>query len=146
MRAHLILPALAAAVAGACGGRADAASVAIDARPISRAVAVGQSTAGLESDDGGIEVRRILTASDPCRTLSAGLERARGLLTLRVVAVPDGRECPSAEAYFLYTARISDLAPGRYDLRVVHDTAGAPAAAVAPEHPVVVMEGSVEVP
>jgi hypothetical protein len=131
-------------LAAGCGPRADDATVDIEARPIPRESAAAESLAAVVSGHHAIEVRRILAASDPCRTLSAGLVHTGGELTLRVVAEPDGRECPKAETYYAYTARIEDLPPGRYDLRVVHARSGGPE--VALDHPVVVMERSVEVP
>jgi hypothetical protein len=121
--------------------------VRIDARPLSREAARGESMAAVESGDGAIAVRRTMRVSDPCRTLAAGLERAGESLTLRVEARPDGRACRTAEAYVAYTARIEELPPGRYDLRVVHaQHAGPGRPEILPEPPVVVMESSVEVP
>lgn len=138
---------LLAAAAAACTGRADPATVRIDARPLSREAARGESLAAVESGEGAVEVRRTIRVSDPCRTLAAGLERAGESLTLRVEARPDGRACRAAEAYVAYTARIEELPPGRYDLRVVHaQHAGPGRPEILPEHPVVVMESSVEVP
>ncbi len=136
---------LALAGLGACGG-GDTPTVAIDARPISREVARGESVAAVESGHHTIEVRRTIRIPDPCRTLAGDLVEVAGALTLRIVAVPDGRSCPPGESYLAYTARIEGLPPGRYELRVVHAplrTRGR--AEVALEHPVLVMESSVQV-
>ena len=138
---------LLAASAAACTGRPDPATVRIDARPLSREAARTESLAAVESGHGAIAVRRTLRVSDPCRRVAAGVVRTGGQLTLRVVAEPDGRRCRAAEAYVAYTARIEALPPGRYDLRVVHaDRGGRGRRGILPEHPVLVMERSVEVP
>lgn len=133
--------------AAACTGRADPPTVRLEAHALSREAARGESLAAVESGEGAVEVRRTMRVSDPCRTLAAGLERAGESLTLRVEARPDGRACRAAEAYVAYTARIEELPPGRYDLRVVHaQHAGPGRPEILPEHPVLVMESSVEVP
>lgn len=139
-----IVPAL--CLAAACAGRPDAAAtVEIEARPLSREAALGDSPAAVEGEEGAIEVRRTMRLADACRTLSAALRHAPGTLTLRVVAVPDGRACPAAESYLAYTARIEELPPGRYELRVEHAEAGRGAAVPGPA-PVLVEERAVQVP
>jgi hypothetical protein len=142
----IVVIALASAVAWSCARRVEAATVEIEARPISREAARGESVAAVESGRHAIQVRRTIRVPDPCRTLSGDLREAGGELTLQVVAAPDGRECVEAESYLAYTARIEGRAPGRYELRVVHAPLRAPGRARAPlEQPVLVMENTVQV-
>ena len=57
------------------------------------------------------------------------------------------RECPAEETLLAYTASILDLPAGRYRLRVVHaPTERREQPEVVLEHPVVVLERSVDVP
>jgi hypothetical protein len=138
---------LVAAAAAACAGPTDSATVRIEARPLSREAARGESLAAVESGEGVIAVRQTMHVSDPCRMVAAGLARAGERLTLKVVARSDGRACRAAEAYLVYTAHIEELPPGRYELRVLHsDSGGSSHPGVLPEPDVVVMEQSVEVP
>lgn len=132
--------------AAACSRGADAAIVEIEARPLSREAARGESLAAVESGHHTIAVRRMMRVPDPCRTLSAGLVHTGGLLTMRVVAEPDGRTCAPAETYMAYTARIRELPPGRYHLRVVHAHGRRRGPEVAVDQGVVVMERGVDVP
>jgi hypothetical protein len=135
------------AAAAACGGGEGPLSVQIEARPVSRELVRAESLTSVESASHTIRVRQTIRVPDGCRALRGDLLHAGGQLTLRVHASPDGRPCRPEESYLAYRASIRGLAPGRYDLRVVH----APAARrrlpqVVLEHPVVVMERAVEVP
>jgi hypothetical protein len=130
-----------------CGGEGDPAAVAIEASPLEPERARGESVAALESGHHEIRVRRTIAVPDRCRTLSGDLARTGSNLTLRVIARPteEGR-CARVESYLAYTATIEGLAPGQYNLRVIHAYASErrPTEVVL-EHPVVVLERSVQV-
>ncbi|HYJ79051.1 MAG TPA: hypothetical protein VEW03_05595 [Longimicrobiaceae bacterium] len=133
------------AAATACAAPPDATTLHLEARRISREAARGDVVAAVESGRHSIRVRRTIRLPDPCRTLSGDVRETGAKLTLQVVAEPDGRRCRRAEAYLAYVARVDDLAPGRYDLRVVHAYPGE-RDSTASEGPVVVLEQAVEVP
>ncbi|HEX2204172.1 MAG TPA: hypothetical protein VHG91_12770 [Longimicrobium sp.] len=144
MRAPFAIPVC--LLLAACTGREAPARVTLEARPLSREAARGESVAAVESGRSTVAVRRTIALTAPCRVLAAGVARAGGELTLLVVAEPDGRACPRREVYLAYTARIDRLPPGRYDLRVVHvERGGRGGAAPGAGDAVLVMERSVEV-
>jgi hypothetical protein len=145
LRRALVISGLLAGVA--CDGGAHSADVVIEATPVAPERARGESFAALESGHHEIRVRRTMAVPDACRTLSGDLVRTGNLLTLRVIAHPGaGEPCERAESYLAYTATILGLRPGRYDLRVVHANASdRRAPEVVLEHPIVVLERSVQV-
>lgn len=133
------------ATATACAVPPAPTRVHLEARRISREAARGEAVAAVESGPHSIRVRRTIRLPDPCRRLSGDVHGTGAELTLQVVAEPDGRRCPRAEAYLAYVALVDDLPPGRYDLRVVH-AFPAERDGTAAEGPLVVMEQAVEVP
>lgn len=70
---------------------------------------------------GRIDVHALLSAPDPCQQLTGKLERGSARLTLRVTVRPVGVACVGMIGSFQYDASIRDLAPGTYNLRVIHD-------------------------
>ena len=146
MRASTAIPLLLVLTAAtACAAPSNRATLRIDARHISREAARGEALAAVESAHRTIQVRRTIRLPDPCRRLSGDVRETGAELTLEVVAEPDGRRCAKVESYLAYVASVGDLAPGRYDLRVVHAYPTEHGGAAADE-PVVVMEQAVEVP
>lgn len=145
LRRALVVSGLLAGVA--CDGGARHADVVIEAAPLSPERARGESLAAVESGHHEIRIRRSMAVPDGCRTLSADLVSTGGTLTLRVIARPAaGEPCERAESYLAYTATIRGLGPGVYDLRVVHAYASdRRAPEVVLEHPIVVLERSVQV-
>jgi hypothetical protein len=121
--------------------------VELETRPLAAAEARSRSTAALESGDDEIRVRRTIAVPDGCRTISAAVARAGSRLSLRIIAHPDHARprCPPEDTYVSYTATIRGLRPGRYDLRVVHTYTSGGRAEVVLEHPIVVLERSVQV-
>lgn len=123
-----------AALGCADGGRTPLVSLEItggDGESGAEAVAV------VESGDRHIRVRRSLAVPADCRLIAGSLARAAGEVTLRVGPDPDQESCVGERVTIPYTATISGLRPGRYNLRVVHTRTGSPADVVL-EHPVVV--------
>ena len=146
MRTRLKLLAGAVAACAACGDGGGPAVVEIEAQPVTREAVQAGSLSSVESGGRAIRVRQIIRVPDPCRTLAADLLRTGNDLTLRVHATPEGQACPRSEAYLAYHAQIRQVPAGRYSLRVVHasDT-HREGSRVVLEHPVVVLERSVDV-
>lgn len=96
-----------------------------------------ESAAVVESGHRHIRVRRSLSVPADCRSIAGSLVRAAGEVTLRVGPDPDQGTCSEERVTVPYTATITGLRPGRYNLRVVHTRAGSPADVVL-EHPVIV--------
>lgn len=133
--------------AAACGGGASSARVEIESRLVPREAVRAESLMSVRSASHTILVRQTIRVPDPCHELEGDLLHNGGQLTLRMQPRPDGRPCTPGEAYLAYSARIRDLAPGRYDLRVVHvPVERRTRSEVVLEHPVVVLERAVEVP
>lgn len=133
--------------AAACDGGASSARVEIESRPVTREAVRAESLVSVRSASHTIRVRQTLRVPDACHELQGDLLHNAGRLTLRVQPRPDGRPCTPGEAYLAYSARIRDLPPGRYDLRVVHvPVERRTRSEVVLEHPVVVLERAVEVP
>lgn len=145
LRRALVISGLLAGVA--CDGGAHSPDVVIEATAIAPELARGESLAAVESGHHEIRVRRTMAVPDGCRTLSGDVVRTGNTLTLRVIAHPAaGEPCEPAESYLAYTATLQSLRPGRYDLRVVHAYASdRRAPEVVMEHPIVVLERSVQV-
>lgn len=133
------------AAAAACAAPSGTTTLHLEARQISREAARGDAVSAVESGPHRIRVRRTIRLPDSCRRLSGDVQGTGADLTLQVVAEPDGRRCPRAEAYLAYVALVDDLPPGRYDLRVVH-AYPAERDSTSAAGPVVVMEQAVEVP
>jgi hypothetical protein len=74
--------------------------------------------------DGEIVVEGLLNTADPCRTFSADARSENGRLELVVRIQRRGELCIAVLGRFAYTARLLDLAPGTYDLAVVHEFPG----------------------
>jgi hypothetical protein len=141
----LVAAALVPAAAASCARQVDAATLRIEARPISREAARVEALAAVESGPHAIQVRNAIRVPDRCRAVSGDLVEEDGALTLRVEAAPTRPACPEAEAYLAYTARIEGLPRGRYELRVVHAAPAPPGGAAAAEDPLLVLEHAVEV-
>ena len=73
-----------------------------------------------EAAQGQIDIRATLAGPDPCRTLLGDLEQTGRQLTLRVSIRSNADVCVAMIGRFAYDASIVGLAPGRYDLQVVH--------------------------
>lgn len=74
---------------------------------------------------GRIVVNAQFSAPDPCRTVSAELDRAGSELTLRVSIRPDDSQgCIAAIGNFEYDAVIRALPARSYHLRVIHSYPG----------------------
>jgi hypothetical protein len=146
VRTSLKLLAGAVAACAACGDGGGPAVVEIEAQPVTREAVRSGSLSSVESGGRAIRVRQIIRVPDACRTLSADLLRTGNDLTLRVHAAPAGQACPPSEEYLAYQAQIRRVPAGRYSLRVVHASgAHREGARVVLEHPVVVLERSVDV-
>lgn len=80
------------------------------------------SRAGVKSAAREITVRRTMRTPSACRTLSGAAAKSAGAITLRVMSREDADgDCdPAEDGLFGYTAVISGVRPGRYELRVVH--------------------------
>ena len=131
------IPALCLLVAAAC----DASTPDVDfvAAPLTPAEAESWEKAGIWSAHHEITVRRTLRTPTWCRELEGDAVRTASAVTLRVMAHPSEDPCPPGEGVWGYMAVIHDLAPGRYDLRVVHtDAAPGGRAEVALSHSVLV--------
>jgi hypothetical protein len=130
----------------ACDAADRAPTVAIEWFPIAADRARGESFAALESGHHEIRVRRMITVPE-CHTLSGNIVRTGNLVVLRVIArEADTSPCRPVASYLVYTATIRELNPGRYDLRVIHahGSERRPREVVL-EHPIVVLERSVQV-
>lgn len=117
-------------VAAACGGSTP--DVDFVATPLTPAEAESWEKAGIRSAHHEITVRRTFRTPTWCRELEADAVRTASDVTLRVMALRSDDPCPPGEGVWGYMAVIHDLAPGRYDLRVVHtyDTPGRPSEVV----------------
>lgn len=74
--------------------------------------------------EGEIVVEGRLSTSNPCQEITADAVSEGGRLRL-VVHVESRRVlCAAVIGRFDYTARLLELAPGRYDLTVVHEYSG----------------------
>ena len=134
------------AACAACSDGGGPAPVEIEARPVTREAVRTGSLSSVESGGHAIRVRQTIRVPDACRTLDGDLLRTGNDLTLRVHAAPDGRACPPSEAYLAYRAHVRGVPAGRYSLRVVHASGThREGSRVVLEHPVVVLERSVEV-
>lgn len=133
--------------AAGCAGPEGRETIEIEARPLTAEEARGQSIAAVESGHHEIRVRRTIAVPDACRTLAGAVVRTGSELSLRVTARPDDRpRCVPAPSYLTYTATIQGLRAGRYNLRVIHTyTSERRASEVVLEHPIVVLERSVQV-
>ena len=74
--------------------------------------------------NGAIRVDARLSAPDPCQQLTADAGRSGSTVTLRVRISRVGEACIAAIGTFEYAAVIGQLAPGSYQLRVVHEYPG----------------------
>lgn len=130
-----------------CAGEDGVERVEVEAHPLTEDEARGHSTAAVESGHHRIRVRRTIAVPDTCRTLSGAVVRTGSTLSLRIVADRSpGVHCAPADSYLGYTATIEGLRAGRYNLRVIHTyTSGRRAAELVLEHPIVVLERSVQV-
>lgn len=143
---HLKLLAGCLAACAACSDGGGPALVEIHAVPVTREAVRAGSLSFVESGGHAIRVRQTIRVPDACRTVNGDLLQARNRLTLRVHAAPDGRECPPSEAYLAYRAHVRGVPTGRYSLRVVHAPgAHRSGSRLVLEHPVVVLERSVDV-
>lgn len=146
MRTLLKLLAGAVAACAACGDGGGPALVEIEAQPVTRETVRAGSLSSVQSGGRAIRVRQIIRVPDACRTLAADVLRTGNDLTLRVHAAPEGQACPPSEAYLAYHAQIRRVPAGRYSLRVVHASGShREGSRVVLEHPVVVLERSVDV-
>jgi hypothetical protein len=75
-------------------------------------------------DAGAVRVDARLSAPSPCQQLTAQADRSGSEVTLRVRISPVGEACVASIGTFEYAAVIGQLAPGSYQLRVVHEYPG----------------------
>jgi hypothetical protein len=75
-------------------------------------------------DAGAIRVNARLSAPSPCQQLTADADRSGSQVTLRVRITPVGEACVASIGTFEYVAVIGQLAPGSYQLRVIHEYPG----------------------
>ena len=119
--ARRLASALLIAFAAACGGESPTApgTGALRFTPHPPAGGGGESITA-EAAQGQIDIRATLAGPDPCRTLLGDLEQAGRQLILRVSIRSNADVCVAMIGRFAYDASIVGLAPGRYDLQVVH--------------------------
>lgn len=68
----------------------------------------------------GILVHGHFAAPSPCYVLAGVAVRTLQLVTLYVVARPNGNACGDAQGAFTYKVTVGGLSPGAYTLHVVH--------------------------
>lgn len=95
-------------------------ALAFDVRELRHGQWLEQPEFEVEEGVGSITVDAVLSTPDPCRRFDASAHRSTGELQLDVVIRPVGEACVAMVGTFEYTARIGDLPPGRYRLRVTH--------------------------
>lgn len=88
--------------------------------PLTSAEVAAWSRAGVRSAHHEVTVRRTMRTPSWCRDLEADAVRTGSDVTLRVKSTATSGECPPGEATWGYVAEIRGLAPGRYNLRVLH--------------------------
>lgn len=74
--------------------------------------------------DGALRLEAELSTPDPCRSFEARAGRDAETLILEVTVRPQGEACVGIVGHFEYTAALSGLQPGTYEVRVVHAMLG----------------------
>ncbi|MGH7476558.1 MAG: hypothetical protein ACRELD_09735 [Longimicrobiales bacterium] len=107
-------------------GLTDANSVELDfsVEPAGHGQWLEQPEFEVSGDVGQLTVTSRLSTPDPCQQLTGEASRSGSRVTLRITIVREGEGCYDVIGTFRYTALISGLAPGTYELRVIHDYPG----------------------
>ena len=72
----------------------------------------------IRAHDGGIEVRGLLSAPDPCRPLEASVSRVGDTIDVTLLSKPHGGLCIAVIAEYAYVVGIEDIEPGSHRVRV----------------------------
>lgn len=129
-----MLAVLGGAVIG-CSDPMGSMSLDFAAEPLGTERAKEWAVARTRTGDHRVSVRHQLRSPGPCREVQAELLRTGSVLTVRVLAPPDGGEAGDGQVCG-YTATIHGLPSGRYTLRVVHTgEEGGRTAKVVVDHP-----------
>jgi hypothetical protein len=124
LSARTLLAAALLATVAACRVSTSVSPAELPTELASRAVlarAPMRDTAGVAAVRGGVEVVGLLNQTAPCFRLSSDATRAGERIVVRLTATEKAETCNTfAAGAFDYDVGVSGLAPGSYDVEVVH--------------------------